>query len=373
MQPKAAVVRRELFQLVALAAAAVAAFFLTRGVAARDREMTFRDAESWYRAGEAQLAAGHVDAALDSLRRAAVRNRYDRRYALALARALARKGDTESARAALLTLRDASPEDPEVSLQLARVDAQRGDITEAVRFYHNALYAPWPAESADARREVRFELVDLELRNGETARALSELLAVTSDLPDDAAAHTRVAQLFARAGDPRRALAQYERALRLSPGEPSALAGAGEAAFAIGDFERARTYLRDAPVTDDRVARTRGVVDAVLSDDPLARGIRMAERKRRLTDDLDYLGGRLQTCGPSGGAPPAGGGESLRQETATMRGELDRPGAFDQDFVDNALDLFGRVVGHLARACGPLAARDEALALIARRNAADRS
>src|SRR5262249_17407043 len=157
----------------------------------------------------------------------------------------------------LLTLREAAPEDAEINLALARLASQRQDVTEALRFYHSTLYAPWPADAAEERREVRFELIDFLLRHEQGGRALAELLAASADLPARAAAHVRVGQLFARAGGARHALDQYERALHSAPADRVALAGAGTSAFSLGDFQLARSYLHRAPDDIDDVTRTR--------------------------------------------------------------------------------------------------------------------
>ena len=137
-------IHRELLQVGALLIVAVSAFFVTRAVAANNRDMSVRDAAEWYRRGQEQIDGRKLDDAVDSFRRATVRDRGEKRYVLALARALARNRDDDAARSELLTLRESAPEDPEINLQLARLAAARQDVTEALRFYHNALYAPWP-------------------------------------------------------------------------------------------------------------------------------------------------------------------------------------------------------------------------------------
>ncbi len=115
--------------------------------------MTLRDAAEWFRRGQQAMQAGEVDEAIDSLRRATVRDRDDKRYVLGTRCTRSRrKRDHDGARSVLMTLRESAPEDPDINLQLARLAAARQDVTEALRFYHNALYAPWPAEKADARR-----------------------------------------------------------------------------------------------------------------------------------------------------------------------------------------------------------------------------
>jgi len=177
-----------------------------------------------------QAAIEQVKATTQSTSFAAHRQKPDdKRYVLALAQALALKRDDDAARSALITLRESAPEDPEINLQLARLAATRQDVTEALRFYHNALYAPWPSEQADARRRVRFELIRFLLTHDQVSRALSELLALSTDLPDEVPLRLEVAQLFAKAGDNGHALDQFKRALHLAPENGEALAGAGQA------------------------------------------------------------------------------------------------------------------------------------------------
>jgi len=262
-------------------------------------------------------------------------------------------------------------EDAEVNLALARLAAERQDVTEALRFYHNALYAPWSAESTDNGREVRFELIDFLLQHHQKGLALSELLAITADLPDQPTAHVRAGQLFARAGDPLQALSQYERALRTAPSDRNALAGAGTSAFMVGAYQQARNYLRRAPDDVDDVARMREIVDLILASDPLASRIGSAERRRRLTASLDYVEQRLGACRDAASAAPTGNpGAALEQEAASVRQQL-KSSTVDQDLIESGIDLFGRIEQHLAKACAPLSSRDQALALIARSHATD--
>jgi tetratricopeptide (TPR) repeat protein len=365
-----ALIHHEILQIGVLMLIAIVSFLVTRAVAANNREQTFRDAEAWYARGQQLMAEGRVGDAITSLRRAAVRNRYERKYALALARALSQKGDSEAARAALLTLREASPEDTEINLALARLAAGRQDVTEALRFYHNTLYAPWPADAARQRREVRFELIDFLLRHEQRGRALSELLTAAADLPDDAAAHVRVGRLFARAGDARHALDQYERALHLAPADRVALAGAGIGAFSLGEFQLARGYLARAPDDIDDVTRTREVVDLVLSIDPLARRVGSVERRRRVAASLDYVDQRLTACiaaGRSTGEPQTAA--TLAQEAATLREQLKASTPLEQDAIEEGVDLFGRIEQYVSQTCPPPTARDQALTLIARMHA----
>ncbi len=321
---RAALIHREILQLGVLILGAVAAFFVTRAVAESNHVTSLRDAAEWYRRGQLQIAAGTVDDAVDAFRRATVRDRSDKRYTLALAHALALNGDNDAARAALLTLRESAPEDSEINLQLARLAAGQQDISEALRFYHNALYAPWPVEQADTRRRVRFELIGFLLGHNQTSRALSELLAANTDLPDDPPLRLEVAHLFAKAGDPGHALEQFQRVLRAAPTDHDALSGAGEAAFQLGDYALARTYLRQLPPEANDVRNTRDLVELVLSNDPLAKRLGSAERRRRLAADFAYAQQRMSTClGQRPGGRLTDEELALQDETRDIRGSVE--------------------------------------------------
>ncbi len=318
-----AFVHREILQTAALVVVAIAAFVFTRAIAASSRTTTLKDAEAWYQRGREQVAHGQLESAIASFRRATVRNRVERRYVLALAHALALQHETEPARSALLALRESFPEDPEINLELARLAAQRQDVTEAVRFYHNALYAPWPSEAADARRAARLELIEFLLNHAQSGRALSELLAVANDLPDQLRLYDKVGQLFTRAGDYRHALDQFQHALAVDPADPTALAGAGISAFHLGDFARARTFLRKAPTDRSDVVHAREVADLILSKDPLVNRIGNAERRRRLIADIDYVEDRLARCLAGRTAnPPEDGTPRGGSATAALREQL---------------------------------------------------
>jgi tetratricopeptide (TPR) repeat protein len=366
---RSALIHREIFQLCALILVAIAAFLVTRAVAASNRDMSLRDAAEWYRRGQQAIAMGKVDDAIDALRRATVRDRYDKRYLLALSQALALKRDDEAARGVLLTLRESAPEDPDINVQLARLAAARQDVTEALRFYHNALYAPWPAEQADARRRVRFELIRFLLTHDQISRALSELLALSTDLPDDVPLRLEVAQLFAKAGDHGHALDQFQRVLHLAPESGEALAGAGQAAFQLGEYRLARTYLRRAPAEAAEVTKTREVVDLVLSNDPLANRLGSAERRRRLAADFSYARQRLDTCiERRSGGQPSNDVLAIQSEAQALEKQLKPPAILEQDTVETGVDLVDRIERLVTQSCGPPTALDQALLLIGRQH-----
>jgi Flp pilus assembly protein TadD len=365
-------IHREIVQLALLIAVAVAAFFVTRAIAANNRDMSLRDAAEWYQRGQRQLDAGDSDTAVDSFRRATVKNRNEKRYVLALARALASKRQDEVARSALLALRESAPEDPDINLQLARLASERQDVTEAIRYYHNALYAPWPGDQADARRRVRVELIRFLLTRDQVNRALSELVALSTDLPDDAAAHVEVGQLFSSAGDSGRALDQFQRALRLAPDSPAALAGAGVAEFQIGDYLQARKYLRNAPEGVGSVKETRDLVDLVLSNDPLAARIGSSARRRRLVDNFSYAERRLNSCAEKHqGGQPSADELALRGEVHAFNTQLAPSTILEEDTIESGVELIDRIERAVMQNCPPPTPMDRALMRIGQRHGVD--
>jgi tetratricopeptide (TPR) repeat protein len=369
---RATLIHRETLQLTLLVAIAIAAFFLTRAVAVSNHEMSFRDAGEWYQRGQRQLAAGDVDGAIDSFRRATVKNRNERGSVLALASALARKGLDGEARGALLALREAAPDDAEINVQLARLSAERQDVDEALRYYHNALYSPWSSEHTDARRHLRLELARFLLAHNQNSRALSELLVSTTDLEDTPADHVELARLFAQVGDTRHALDQFEAALRLDKANGDALAGAGGAAFGLGDYAMAIRYLRAAPPQADHVSETLEVVELVLSSDPLASRLVTAERRRRLLADVEYVEERLSACaGQPGSGEPTTDQADLLREAESLEQELQPHAVEASDMIETGVDLIYRIARTIAQRCPPPSPLNQALILIGQRHGAD--
>jgi tetratricopeptide (TPR) repeat protein len=367
----ARLIHREIVQLSVLIAIAVTAFFLTRAIASSNSETTLRDAADSYARGRQQLAAGDAEAAIRSLRRAVVKDRSNRQYSMTLAQALAAGHQEAAATSVLLALRESDPESPEINLALARLWAGRGDITEATRYYHNALYAPWLQEQMTERRQVRIELIRFFLQRGLHDRALPELLALSNDLPDDPNLHVEVGQLFAAAGDDRRALDQFQRALRLAPSSPAAHAGAGRSAFRIGDYKVAQRHLERVSSPDEAALRTRTIVDLVLSSDPLAPRINAVERRRRLLANLETMDNQLRECitRASRGSPDSEA--SLLDEAQKFEARLKRS-RVDEEAIEPGVNLTYRIAQAAERRCPPATTTEEAVVLIARQHGADR-
>ncbi|MGE0463302.1 MAG: tetratricopeptide repeat protein [Vicinamibacterales bacterium] len=362
-------IQREVILLVVLALIASGTFVFTRELARRERATSLADAAEWFASGERQLREGRAEAAVGSLRKATSRHRDNRRYVLTLARALAANGQQDEARAVLLRLRELVPDDPDVSIELARLAAGRQDVIEAQRFYQNALYGIWAPGREDERLRLRVELIELLLRHEDRGRALSEVVALSTNLPDAAPARTEAGQLFLAAGDPARGLDQFTRALRIAPGDNDALAGAAEAAFALGDYAGVRRYLSRAASVPERLAVLGTVAQRVLDQDPLAPRLTLAARRARLQAAVSRTIARVDQC--LAARPTAAGTlDPLRTELDQMTPSIQVAVLRDQpELVDHGLDLVYRAQRAAADACGgPQDPDDRALLLIGERH-----
>ena len=366
-------IRWEIARIIVLIGVAVVAFLVTRAIAASNRDLQLRQGVEWYEQGQRRLAAGDLEGAIAAFRHARVRNRGDRRYQLALARALAGSGQRDAARRALLALRASEPESPDVNLELARLAAAGSDVPEAVRYYHDALYASWPAESGEVRRGVRLELTRFLLAEGQNEPALSELVALSADLPDGNGSRAEIGRLFLQAGDARRALDELQRAVRAEPDEPDVLADAGIAAFQVGDYPLARQYLRGAAARRGDIGGMLGLAELVLGSDPLAPRIGAAARRRRLTDGFAYANERLQACANrrSTGSTASAGDAALRDEAQDFERRLPLA-ARDNDVIEDGLALIYRIERYVTQVCPPVTPLDRALLLIGERHQVDR-
>jgi tetratricopeptide (TPR) repeat protein len=358
-------IHRDLVILLALCALAVVAFLVTRDAAASNDELFLTDAATWYRTGLEDLKAGRTADAVEALRRAAFVNDADPAYHLAHARALAADGQDDLARAELLTLRARTPEDPEINLELARLEARGADVGATARYYESALYGVWPEARAEDRSRVRVELIRYLLSGGQESAALAEILALTGNMPDTVEWEIEAADLFMAAGDAGRALDTYARVLAVEAADGRALAGAGRAAFALDDFVQARRYLTAAPDDLPEVVELREVSDLVLSRDPLAARLSTEQRRQRLLANVSRAEERLTECAETVTVSAA---LALAQKALEDFEPLLAPAAFREsaDAVDTGVALVARVQNAADRLCAPPAPVDRALAIIGR-------
>jgi len=368
--------------LLILTLAAAVAFAAVGHLVARFNANQQARGHKLYEQGLADASAGRYDEAIAAFRAALTCDPSNSQYQLSLARALrdsnvpARLDEAESY---LTALWQRTPQDGAVNLALARVAAHRGNIDDATRYYHNAMYGVWSSNFDSNRSKARIELIQFLLKEGAPDKAEPELIALAAALPADAAAHLQVARLFAEAHDFNGALTQCREALHLDPKDRAAMACAGQAAFNSGNYATAQHYLQaavDANPQDANSRRLLETADLVLRANPFRSHISDAERNRRITAAFTQAEKRLDQCAQQTGvdlkaATPASALVNLHSRWMAVKPDLARlRSAAETDLPDNLMDVVFQIEQQTAAICGPPQGMDEALLLISQKREA---
>ena len=349
-------------------------FFALTGFAVKSYHAKQRElAEEWFAQGETALNAGSFEAAVQYYQTALIYSRANTSYELRLGEALLGADRFREAKAYLETLWEREPGNGIVNLELGRLALRDQDYSSAISYFHNAIYGVWETDPEGQRREVRLELIQLLLDRGAKDEAQGELIALTANLPNDAALHTQAGVLFLSADDYNRALQEFRQALQINRSLEPALAGAGEAAFQMEDYTQARQYLqaaiRENPA-DSKAAEMLETASLVLELDPSARRLSAQERTNRILRGFGLAWTRIEDCVA---AHPDGSPESetltdLHSRTRELKPRLRLDTLRrDSDLETKAMDLIDQIEETTAQFCGPPTGGDLALLLIARR------
>lgn len=363
--------------LALLAGLAVICFLAVTGLSRTYHAQRDSLGDRWFARGVADMNAQHFDSAVTEFRAALQYSRDNYAYQLNLAEALIGLKRTGEASTYLVNLWDRQPDDGLVNLELARIAVQKGQTEQAVRYYHNSIYATWPNDQEGKRRDARLELIEFLLGINARAQAESELIALAENVGDDASLQEKVGDLFVRTLDYERAFAAYRVSLKADRHNPAALAGAGWAAFELGRYPEAHRYLQSAVAAnaaDTESAARLKTTDLVLQMDPFQRQISMAQRSRIVVKAFAAAGQRIKTCSAqnaSGSATPASSQPSLAESWAKMKPRVTERGLQrDPDLVESAMDMVFNIERQTSEppagaTCGAPAGTDLALLLIA--------
>jgi len=327
--------------------------------------------DRWFHRGVSDLEAKRYQAAVTNFRSALLYSRDDSNYQLNLAEALLGANQTAQAYAYLLNLWDREPENGQVNLELARIEAAKGQPQRAIRYYHDAVYAVWPNQQEPERVTARLELVDLLLRLNAKAQAQAELIALQQSVGEDPAEQVRLGELFVRSGDYERGLAAYRVAVKADQHNPRALAGAGEAAFMLAQYPLAEQYLEGAAeanpndkTSDERLKTT----EMVLKMDPYRSILSVDERSHVVMRAFAIAGQRLTKCGvPNDAMSGEGTKPSLGDRWTAMKPQITLAQLSRQpELADKAMDLIFRIEKQTNTFCETPTGPDMALLLIAK-------
>jgi tetratricopeptide (TPR) repeat protein len=330
-------------------------------------------AEDWFIRGNAALAAGRSREARDDFRNALMYEPQSAEYQLHLAQALAAFGQPDQARAYLINLLNQSPADGQVNLELARLAAHDDRISDAIHYYHGAIYGfvDNPTAGLNARLEFGQFLVDV----GDISQANGELTALSANVPPSAAGiHSRIGDLLVRSAALQQALAEYQIALRASE-NAATFAKAGAVAYRLGNFKLAESYLSrvpantpNLPLKPDELNSIRQVSRMIVDADPLAADLSSAERAHRAAIALAQVIGRVSACLAHLPAKDSEGlrasldrARYMRNSDWSERNLLENP-----DRVHPAAQYVFDLEANADSSCGPAQGMDLALSVMAR-------
>jgi tetratricopeptide (TPR) repeat protein len=328
-------------------------------------------AAQWFAKGNASLANGAAREALDDYRRALIFDPENEPYQLHLAQALAQLGRQDEARAYLLNLLADRPGDGEVNFELARLAAHTGDIDDAVRFYHAAVYGAWETDPVAAQLRARLELSQFLVRHRENTLAEAELISLAANIPDhDAELHTQAGDLFQSIGDLHRALNEYRFALKAAPDNLTARVGAGLVSFKLGSYIKAAEDLELVHKADPEnkpVATTLETARLMIASDPFSAQLSAREKANRVSAALAHAIQRADQCtiasarNPNASSLAELAGQAKMQQRSIWN---ERSLLLHPDQNDAAMEMAFKIENAAAEICGEPEGVDAALRLV---------
>ncbi len=328
------------------------------------------NAQLWYTRAEEAFRSGHPGLAAANYRTALLFAHGNPQFRLRLAQALEADHHDKEAEAYFRSLWDAEPGNGEINLELARISSREGQVGNALRYYHGAIYGIWPTDAPDMQRQARLELVDFLIHKHFLDQAESELIALMPTVASNADLQLRVADDFMITSDSLRALGIYQQILENDTNNAAALAGAGKAAFRLHDYANARKYLEAAVShgsTEAEVKSSEEIASAVMDLDPYERGLSTRQRDERILEAFQVVGRRLQSC-----SVPSNTGKAVsvqvQQELKNWQ-DLDRQSRAEAfrhhpEMADSLIGFATQAESLCAQACGQGTADDIALGLI---------
>ena len=360
--------RRRPVILALLTVLAVVFFLAVTGLARAHRTQREGIGNRWFERGIADLNGTRFDAAVTDFRAALLYAPDEYSYQLNLAEALIGQGHRGQALAYLTNLRDREPDNGIVNLELARIAAQQGETEDAIRYYHNAIYAVWPSTQEPRRRDARLELIELLLQIGAKPQAQGELIALAQAVGPDPGQQRRVGELFLRAEDYEHALAAFNTVLTSDRQNAAALAGAGYAAFELARYPVAQHYLEAAVAvnaqdsgSEERLKTTQ----LVLHMDPFRRRIPAAESRKIVVEAFQTAGQRLSCKVSAGTSTNQSEQPGMSDEWKRLKPQITEAGLRrNPDLAETAMNLVFRIERETRALCGTPTGPDLALLLI---------
>ena len=289
-----------LLRTLLLSVTAIALIFVLDTVLSRtERAESRASAARAYQEGASLMKQGRFLDAVGEFDEAISLARENPAYPLARAEALLAAGRLPEAEDTLTELLQNNGTAGAPNLAMARVLAKEGKFTDAVAYYHRAIYGRWSSDPARNRVQARSELVDFLMANHSTDGLLAELLPLEQEAPADVATRKQLALAFTEAGSPARGAELFREVLRREPQDADAHAGLGEAELARGNYRAAaasfEAALRLRPA-DESDRQGLDLSNQVLALDPSQRGLSRDEQYQRSLKILELTVASATSC-----------------------------------------------------------------------------
>lgn len=328
----------------------------------------------WYERGEQQMDRKQSVGAITAFRTAIFHVPNNPTYQLRLAQSLVDSGRLTEARTYLLRLWQTNPANGAVNLELARVAMRTNDVPSVIRYYHSAIAGEWPPQSPNHPRVLREQLCEYLISHNHREEALAELVALARETPQNARLRTQVAELFLEAQDYDIAYQQFRRSLRLDRKQQVAWAGAGKAAFMMGDYQTARDNLTRAVMLNPHDAESSSLLrtaNQVIAINPFDPRVPSSMRYKRAIEDFGIAMRRLESCAASKGQTlkPAANPQTALQRLHAVAMSMQPDVTLekmrrDPDLLDSTMSLAFEIEQAATSECGPPQGLDRALSLV---------
>jgi tetratricopeptide (TPR) repeat protein len=257
-------------------------------------------ADKWFDQGETSLRAGDMKSALTDYRNALVYSPDNTKFQFHLAQALAAASRGDEARSYLLNLLSESPGSGDVNLALARIAVHQGLTSEALRYYHGAIYGVWESDPIGMRWQVRRELAEYLLDRGLQQQAVPEIIALADSTPANDPEQLRaVGNLLLRAKLWTRALDLFRSVLSANGDDEDALRGAATAAFNLGQYDLALNCFGRLPEKDratPEIAEMYKTAEQIEEMSPFIPDLSREAKAHKAASALAIATARLQGC-----------------------------------------------------------------------------
>lgn len=313
--------------------------------------------------------------AVNAFENAVIYSHGDYQYQLKLTDALLDSGATSEAMAQLRALLDQRPGDAQVKLELARLDARRGHVDDALRDYLEAIEGVWPTSDPFPQRvAVRFELAEYLIAQSRHEQAEAVLTALAGMLPVRWPEQSRLGELFLRNGDADAALNVYQEQLTLNQNDPAALLGAARASLAAGNYVNAKRYLTAVKPENAESRELLAQLERMQMLDPFASGVTSKVRTEKTMAVFRIAVARLGRCGvPPGAAVKGVDAKDAEQWSGLVRWSDQLSPLMNEhklrgrdDVIENTMRFAFQAEMTAEKDCGQGSLDDEALLLLAR-------